>query len=152
MKITLPNVKNYKTQNEYIDAVYKLYKEKINKGYEGIKNKKGAFKQQIKDRLKQDSSLSLKETIKKELGREVYVSKAEKFKNNVMQGLKTYGLEKTFKSGLRDDKGRFVKFDENNLNYIGDNSYEYIDNYGNHFVINFKNSPKEVQIYSMSGK
>ena len=148
----LPNRKDYSNIDEYLSAVYEKNKSIISKAYEGIKNKKEAFIIQIKQRKIQESNLNIKSVIKKELHRDIYIPESEKFKENVIQGLKTFKEFNKFQVSLRDKKGRFVKFDANNINYIGNNQYSYEDNFGNVFVIDFSNSPKQIKIYDLRGK
>lgn len=151
MNLKIPNKKNYKNNDTYLNAVYKQNKQMIDDAYTGIKNKKEAFKRQIMSRMEQENS-TIKSAIKKELHRDVYIPKAEKFKENAISGLKQFQEFKKFQRSLRDKSGRFVKFDKNNVKYEGENKYSYVDGFGNSFIIDFSNSPKQIKIYDLTGK
>ena len=152
MKIKLPN-KGKMSNSEYLNTVYDMYKDKIKKGYMEIANKREAFIQQIYDRMKEKADRNEKTNVKtevlKELHRDVYIPKSEKFKENVISGLKKYNLYKKFQSMLRDKKGRFVKFDAKNLVYQGKGEYLYQDDYGNLYIIKTIPSPVEIRLYDM---
>lgn len=151
MRINLPLKKDYKNNNAYLDAVYKANQTLIDDAYTGIQNKQMAFKQQILSRMEQGGG-SIKNVIKKELHRDVYIPASEKFKENLVSGLKEYKEFKKFQLQLKDERGRFVKFDSKNLNYIGNNQYSYKDEFGNSLVVDFSNSPKQIKIYNLKGK
>ena len=149
MEINLPLKKNYKNNDTYLNAVYQQNKTLIDEAYVGIKNKKDAFKKQIMARMEQGGG-AIKNVIKKELHRDVYIPASEKFKENLVSGLKEYKEFKKFQTQLKDKKGKFVKFDKNNLSYIGNNQYSYEDDYGNAFVIDFSNSTKQIKIINLT--
>lgn len=152
MKIKLPN-KGKMSNTEYLNEVYNMYRDTINKGYLDIGDKREAFIQQIYDRMEEkadrNEKTSIKSEVLKELHRDVYIPASEKFKENVISGLKKYNLYKKFQSMLRDEKGRFVKFDTKNLTYQGKGEYLYQDDYGNLYIIKTIPSPVEVRLYDM---
>lgn len=151
MKINIPKKGRYKNNNTYLNAVYNVNKKLIDDAYVGIKNKKEAFKRQIMAKMEQDGG-TIKNTIKKELHRDVYIPSSEKFKENLVTGLKEYNELKKFQLQLRDKNGHFVKFDKQNLSYIGNNQYLYEDNFGNVLIIDFSNSPKQIKIYNLTNR
>lgn len=151
MKINIPKKGKYKNNNTYLNAVYNANKKLIDDAYVGIKNKKEAFKRQIMAKMEQDGG-TIKNTIKKELHRDVYIPSSEKFKENLVTGLKEYNELKKFQLQLRDKNGHFVKFDKQNLSYIGNNQYSYEDNFGNVLIIDFSNSPKQIKIYNLTNR
>lgn len=151
MKINIPKKGRYKNNNTYLNAVYNANKKLIDDAYVGIKNKKEAFKRQIMTKMEQSGG-TIKNTIKKELHRDVYIPSSEKFKENLVTGLKEYNELKKFQLQLRDKNGHFVKFDKQNLSYIGNNQYSYEDNFGNVLIIDFSNSPKQIKIYNLTNR
>jgi collagenase-like PrtC family protease len=155
MKFRLPNKGNM-TDTEYINEVYNLYKKEIDKGYLTIANKRGGFVNQIFDRVRQERERGIKTDVKKEirkeLHRDIYISRTQKFKENLVSGLKRYNLYKKFTNSLRDEKGRFVKFNTENLTYSGNGEYTYSDDFGNVYVIKTIPSPVEFRIINPGDK
>ena len=71
-----------------------------------------------------------------------FATKAERYKQFVFEYLKDYPEEyKKFRE-LSKEHGRYTKFKENELRYVGGNTYIYADK----VKISFKNSPERVEI------
>ena len=129
----LKTKKHYKNTSAYIDAVYRNNKNIIdsNMSPEWIavyKTPKAAFKALVKEQMLQKNyktgkNFTVQQAIKtkansKDLNKDW--SRADIMYNN-FQGLvkKDKGLAKEFRKRLRDERGRFTKYDPKKLKFLG---------------------------------
>ena len=135
----------YKSEEAWLNAIYRANKAIIDAAYEGkgTSGPRAIFKSQVREYKAQ--GYSTKESIK-------IVSNTRAFRpagvpwyiENAVQGMKTMGVWQQFLQLNRDARGRFLPFDIYKMKYIGDKVYLY----DNRIVIEFRNSPVGIYLYS----
>lgn len=140
---------HYKTNESYLNAVYRNNKTLINEYLGDIAEQGGVSPLRQFKKLVYENQSSLKRkgktaTITRALN--TFTSSADfipedkfyeiHFRENAVKGIKKFGGIKTLHNLTKK------KFDPNKLKYIGDNSYEYRG-----YVLKFGDSPKKLSIF-----
>ena len=135
----------YKSEVAWLNAIYRANKALIDAAYKdtGTSSPRAVFKSQVREYKAQ--GYSTKESIK-------IVSNTRAFRpagvpwyiENAVQGMKSMGAWQQFLNLNRDAQGHYLPFDIYKMKYIGDKVYLY----DNRIVVEFRNSPVGIYLYS----
>lgn len=143
----------YKSEEGYLDAVYRKNREKIDKSYsralENITQRtkvrrtmKSYFKAEVR-RVQETNATTLKKAVKLYANYPIFKSRGEVGVDNFLSGMKkNKEAWNTFRQLNRDEKGRYLEFDPSKLKWV--NGKEVI--YDNRIVISFMDSPVAILI------
>lgn len=148
------------TVQEYIDKVWDKYSTYIGKDGDGDpvtkKNFEGVFKSMYASNLSEGKghTTALKQALKEYQNSAMYFSQAERVASftlrDFLQGASKEEIRR-FQSLTRDEKGRFTKYNPNNLIYRYsdkiDGTHVTVHTYGNVIILTF-NSPDERVFFS----
>lgn len=139
MKFKLPkSMKNYKTERDYLKSVFYRNREAIVEAF-GKEKPMEKFIKSVQAR-KTIYKFSTKQALKNLQNTQAFTPVSDRFRDIVMGDLKKFGKLKEFKNLIKDDRGKFQKFDRSKLFYEGSGYYTY----DNKIFISFKNSPEEI--------
>lgn len=141
MKFKTPKSKKGMTEREYLKSVFYRNKKEIVKVF-GKDKPLEKFINNI-EAQKVVGNLTTRQALDKLAKSEAFTPAGDRLKENIQSALKKYGKLKEFKSLIRDEKGRFTKFDESKLKWDKE-SHMYI--YDNKITIDITNSPEDVII------
>lgn len=134
---------SYKSTEHWLDAVYRKNRSEIDKALEGVKNKKASFKQLVKGYM--EEGLSPEKSLKALERSTIFTPEVTRFRNNLVEAMKTHGRYQEFRNMTRGFKGRFEKINLNNFRYDAKNNvYTYTTVLGDVIVIRFDNSPEDI--------
>lgn len=134
---------SYKSTEHWLDAVYRKNRSEIDKALEGVKNKKASFKQLVKGYM--EEGLSPEKSLKALERSTIFTPEVTRFRNNLVEAMKTHGRYQEFRNMTRGFKGRFEKINLNNFRYDAkNNAYTYTTVLGDVIVIRFDNSPEDI--------
>lgn len=134
---------SYKSTEHWLDAVYRKNRSEIDKALEGVKNKKASFKQLVKGYM--EEGLSPERSLKALERSTIFTPEVTRFRNNLVEAMKTHGRYQEFRNMTRGFKGRFEKINLNNFRYDSKNNvYTYTTVLGDVIVIRFDNSPEDI--------
>lgn len=134
---------SYKSTEHWLDAVYRKNKSEIDKALDGVKNKRASFKQLVKGYM--EEGLSPERSLKALERSTIFTPEVTRFRNNLVEALKTHGRYQEFRNMTRGFKGRFEKINLNNFRYDAKNNvYTYTTVLGDVIVIRFDNSPEDI--------
>jgi len=134
---------SYKSTEHWLDAVYRKNRSEIDKALEGVKNKKASFKQLVKGYM--EEGLSPERSLKALERSTIFTPEVTRFRNNLVEAMKTHGRYQEFRNMTRGFKGRFEKINLNNFRYDAKNNvYTYTTVLGDVIVIRFDNSPEDI--------
>lgn len=134
---------SYKSTEHWLDAVYRKNKKEIDAALEGVKNKKASFKQLVKGYM--EEGLSPEKSLKALERSTIFTPEVTRFRNNLIEAMKTHGRFQEFRNMTRGFKGRYEKININNFRYDSKNNvYTYTTVLGDVIVIRFDNSPEDI--------
>ena len=134
---------SYKSTEHWLDAVYRKNRAEIDKALDGVKNKKASFKQLVKGYM--EEGLSPERSLKALERSTIFTPEVTRFRNNLVEAMKTHGRYQEFRNMTRGFKGRFEKINLNNFRYDAKNNvYTYTTVLGDVIVIRFDNSPEDI--------
>lgn len=143
---------SYKSTEHWLDAVYRKNRAEIDKALEefknpitgeGVKNKRASFKQLVKGYM--EEGLSPERSLKALERSTIFTPEVTRFRNNLVEAMKTHGRYQEFRNMTRGFKGRFEKINLNNFRYDAKNNvYTYTTVLGDVIVIRFDNSPEDI--------
>jgi hypothetical protein len=134
---------SYKSTEHWLDAVYRKNRSEIDKALEGVKNKRASFKQLVKGYM--EEGLSPERSLKALERSTIFTPEVTRFRNNLVEAMKTHGRYQEFRNMTRGFKGRFEKINLNNFRYDAKNNvYTYTTVLGDVIVIRFDNSPEDI--------
>ena len=134
---------SYKSTEHWLDAVYRKNRSEIDKALDGVKNKKASFKQLVKGYM--EEGLSPERSLKALERSTIFTPEVTRFRNNLVEAMKTHGRYQEFRNMTRGFKGRFEKINLNNFRYDAKNNvYTYTTVLGDVIVIRFDNSPEDI--------
>lgn len=134
---------SYKSMEHWLDAVYRKNRSEIDKALDGVKNKRGSFKQLVKGYM--EEGLSPERSLKALERSTIFTPEVTRFRNNLVEAMKTHGRYQEFRNMTRGFKGRFEKINLNNFRYDSKNNvYTYTTVLGDVIVIRFDNSPEDI--------
>lgn len=134
---------SYKSTEHWLDAVYRKNRSEIDKALEGVKNKRSSFKQLVKGYM--EEGLSPERSLKALERSTIFTPEVTRFRNNLVEAMKTHGRYQEFRNMTRGFKGRFEKINLNNFRYDAKNNvYTYTTVLGDVIVIRFDNSPEDI--------
>lgn len=134
---------SYKSTEHWLDAVYRKNRSDIDKALEGVKNKKASFKQLVKGYM--EEGLSPEKSLKALERSTIFTPEVTRFRNNLVEAMKTHGRYQEFRNMTRGFKGRYEKIIMNNFRYDAKNNvYTYTTVLGDVIVIRFDNSPEDI--------
>lgn len=148
------------TVQEYIDKVWDKYSKYIGKDSDGDpvtkKNFEGVFKSMYASNVSEGKghTTALKQALKEYQNSAMYFSQAERVASftlrDFLQGASKEEI-RMFQGLTRDAKGRFTKYNPNNLRYRYsdkiDGTHVTVHTYGNVIILTF-NSPEERVFFS----
>lgn len=141
MRFKTPKTRKKMTDDQYLKSVYYRNRKAIIEVFGRTKTLQ-KFKNAVEAR-KVMFGLDTKEALKKLSNTEAFTPKTDRFFDNLESGLKEYNKLKEFKNYIRDEKGRFSKYDRDKLKWDKElKMYVYDDK----VYIDVKNSPKEIDI------
>lgn len=135
--------KDYSSEEAYLGAIFEANKVKIAEALPGFS------KQQFIRNVQANKEFS-GGTVRQALdilGRSVsFTPEAERFGDNVLKSIKSYGKWQHFREMTKDEKGRYTKYDPTKMRYNHkDNSYIY----DGKVQIFFDESPKDIALVSL---
>lgn len=146
--------KHYKSDETFLNAVYKRNKALINEYMEGVGKEGGVSTLRQFKSLVYETQGALKRKGKTHTivnAMNVFTASSQfipedryydiHFKENLTKGLKRYGALKTLYNLTK------TKFDINEVRYDGDNTYVYRD-----YAIVLKESPRKIEIYKQTDR
>lgn len=134
---------SYKSTEHWLDAVYRKNRSEIDKALDGVNNKRASFKQLVKGYM--EEGLSPERSLKALERSTIFTPEVTRFRNNLVEAMKTHGRYQEFRNMTRGFKGRFEKINLNNFRYDAKNNvYTYTTVLGDVIVIRFDNSPEDI--------
>lgn len=134
---------SYKSLDHWLDAIYRKNRSEIDKALEGVKNKKASFKQLVKGYM--EEGLSPEKSLKALERSTIFTPEVTRFRNNLIEAMKSHGRFQEFRNMTRGFKGRYEKINLNNFRYDSKNKvYTYTTVFGDVIVIRFDNSPEDI--------
>lgn len=142
MKFKTPKSMKGMTEREYLKSVFYRNRKEIIAVF-GKDKPLQKFINNVQAQKIVGGGLSTKQALNKLANTESFTPEGERLKTNLQEGLKSHDKLKEFKNLIRDEKGRFQKFDEKKLVWDRDlNMYVY----DNRITIDVKNSPHDIVI------
>lgn len=131
--------KDFSSEEAYLGEIFDANRVKISSALPGFSKEQFIKNVQANKEFAGGVSVSKALDI---LGRSVsFTPEAERFGDNVMKSIKSYGKYKEFREITKDEKGRYTKYDPTKLRYNRkDNSYSY----DGRVQIFFDESPKDI--------
>lgn len=129
--------KDFKTENGYLNYIYRQNKEKIDEVFG--KNARSKFKNNIRDN-KVKYGTNIRGALKVVASSNSFTPVNERLYDNLYKGLKSDNeLFKTFRNLTKDAKGRYTKYDTNLLKW---DRFERMYVYNGIIGVSFENSPQ----------
>lgn len=150
--------KDFKTQDQYLDYIFKKNKEKLTTIFgndeNGVPIKNSAKREKISlerfkgtvESYKVSYDINVNKALSKLGNKVAFTPESERLRDNMVKGLKSVGAYNTFQQLNRDKKGRFTKFDSDKMKWDRNNQ-SYI--YDNRVMISFRNSPQQTVLTDM---
>lgn len=141
MKFKTPKSKKGMTDREYLKSVFYRNRKEIVEVF-GKETPMQKFINNI-EAQKVIGNLTTRQALNKLAKSEAFTPTVNRLKENIQSALKKYGRAKEFKNLIKDERGRFTKFDTEKLVW-DKHSGMYI--YDNRITIDISNSPEDVII------
>lgn len=137
--------KDFNSEEGYLGAIYDANRIKIAEALPGFSKEQFIANVQANKDFAGGVSVSKALDI---LGRSVsFTPEAERFGDNVIKAIKSYGRFQQFREMMKDERGRYTRYDPTKLKYNRkDNSYIY----DGRIRILFDESPKDIVLQELA--
>lgn len=133
----------YKSVDHWLEAVYRKNRDEIDTALADVKNKRSSFINLVKGYM--EEGLRPEKALGKLINSTIFTPEAVRFKQNVLEAIKSHGKFKEFRNLIKDARGKFAKVELSKFSYDKKNKvYYYYTDAGNIVIINFTNSPEDI--------